>query len=114
MHALRLCADRQEPPPKELADAAEHVLVKPSRWDRLTLNEKQKEAVSYIAEHPAASNREVAKEIGTSHQNIMNWKKQRKFRLELNDQQKLREAEQFLSLSVERTRLLKRARRKRA
>lgn len=85
-HALRLCAERQEPPPIEFANAADELLLAASARNRPRLAQQQREAAIYVAHNPEASAREIAKRFGTSHQTVQAWRHSRRFNLFLQDE----------------------------
>jgi hypothetical protein len=86
-HGLRLCAERGEAPPMKLVAEIERFLVAGPSRNRGRLEDQQREAAFYLARHPNASSREIARAVGTSHQTIEQWRRRaRKFRLFLNDE----------------------------
>lgn len=74
--ALRICRVYGFPPPEELERLLAPLLQadRRGRAGRPRDQEKWVKAARYLALHPKASAREVAREVGTSHSSIRAWK----------------------------------------
>jgi hypothetical protein len=89
--AIRLCHQHGESPPAALCDALDRLLdVGPAR-NHPRLRDEQLAAARYIALHPEASAREVARHAEVDHQLVLLWRKQPQFHALINEQRALHE-----------------------